>query len=143
MRAFALVAPGNFGWADIPDEPPPGPGQAAVKPLACGVCASDVHYWLHGRIGDQIITSYPYAVGHECAGLVLAVGPDVTGLVPGQRVAVDPARPCGQCRPCRDGRENLCDTPLFTGYTRDGGFATHAIADARMAAPKPAALSFE
>ncbi|MFO7900046.1 MAG: alcohol dehydrogenase catalytic domain-containing protein [Planctomycetota bacterium] len=115
MKAFALVAPGTFDWAEIPDEPPPGPGEVVVRPTACGVCASDVHYWKRGNIGSQVVTDYPYAVGHECAAVVAEVGEGVTNVAPGDRVAVEPGIPCGACRPCRDGRPNICPNVRFLG----------------------------
>ncbi len=125
MRAYALTAPKTFGWAEIPDEPEPGPGEVVVHPTACGVCASDVHYWQHGRIGSNIITAYPYTIGHESAGVVVAVGDGVTSVKPGDRVAIEPGVPCGACRPCREGRLNLCPnvrflgTPMIHGAMRD------------------------
>ncbi|MGE6057377.1 alcohol dehydrogenase catalytic domain-containing protein, partial [Klebsiella variicola subsp. variicola] len=79
---------------------------------------------------------YPIVPGHEIVGRVDLVGPDVASHVPGDRVGIPwLAFTCGKCRFCRDGRENLCDAPLFTGYTRDGGYATHTIADTRYAFP--------
>jgi L-iditol 2-dehydrogenase len=125
MRAFALTAPHTFGWAEIPDEAEPGPGEVVVHPTACGVCASDVHYWQHGHIGDQIITEYPYTIGHECAGVIVEVGDGLTRVKPGDRVAIEPGITCGQCRPCREGRRNICPnvrflgTPMYHGAMRD------------------------
>ena len=78
----------------------------------------------------------PITPGHEIVGVVEALGAAVEGVTSGQRVGVGwLARTCGVCPFCRAGKENLCDAPLFTGYTRDGGFATHAIADARFVYP--------
>jgi L-iditol 2-dehydrogenase len=125
MKAFALTAPHEFGPAEIPDEPAPGPGEVVVHPTACGVCASDVHYWQHGHIGDQVITEYPYAVGHECAGVVVEIGDGVTRVKPGDRVAIEPGITCEKCRPCREGRVNICPnvrflgTPMIHGAMRD------------------------
>ncbi len=144
MKAFALVAPGNFGWAEVPDDPAPGAGQVVVRPAACGICASDVHYWLHGRIGDQVITSYPFVLGHECAGVVVAVGDGVRSVRPGQRVAVEPGITCGQCAPCKEGRENICPnvkflaTPPWHGALRDT-----ILTSERNVEPIPDSLSFE
>src|SRR5690606_21855973 len=77
--------------------------------------------------------------GHEIVGEVDATGPGVHGLHPGQRVGVGwLGQTCGHCDYCAADRENLCDAPGFTGYTRDGGFATHAIADAAFCLPLPA-----
>lgn len=115
MKAFALIAPGIFGQAEIPDEPPPGPGEVVVRPTVCGICASDVHYWRHGRIAAQVITSYPYVIGHECAGVVIERGAGVSNVKPGDRVAIEPGRSCGRCRPCREGRENICPNVIFLG----------------------------
>jgi len=144
MKAFALVAPGRFGPAELPDEPAPGPGEVLVHPVACGVCASDVHYWQHGHIGDQVITSYPYALGHECAGVVVEVGRGVTDVAPGQRVAVEPGITCGRCRPCREGRENICPnvrflaTPMYHGAMRET-----ILTPARNVEPMPDSMTFE
>jgi propanol-preferring alcohol dehydrogenase len=80
--------------------------------------------------------TYPIIPGHEIVGRVDAVGQDVEALNVGDRVGVPwLGHTCGICRYCQAGQENLCDHPLFTGYTRDGGFATHTIADARYAFP--------
>lgn len=79
-----------------------------------GVCGSDIHYYVHGRIGSQVV-AYPFPVGHECAATVEAVGPAVTHLAVGDRVAVDPAVSCGDCDQCRRGREHTCRRLVFMG----------------------------
>jgi S-(hydroxymethyl)mycothiol dehydrogenase len=83
--------------------PDPGPGEALVSVQACGVCHTDLHY-REGGIGDD----YPYLLGHEAAGLVEAVGPDVTGLQPGDFVILNWRAVCGQCRACLRGRPWYC-----------------------------------
>ena len=83
--------------------PDPGPGEALVKVLACGVCHTDLHY-REGGIGDD----FPYLLGHEAAGTVEAVGSDVTGLEPGDFVILNWRAVCGQCRACRRGRPWYC-----------------------------------
>lgn len=144
MKAFALLAPGNFGWADVPDPPPPAEGEVVVQPRACGICASDVHYWLHGRIGEQIITSFPYVLGHECSGIVVGVGPGVTRAKIGQRVAVEPAIHCGKCAPCRAGRENLCLNVKFLATPPySGALCERIVTSEHNVEPLPDALSFE
>jgi len=144
MKAFALVAPGQFGPAEIPDEAPPGPGEVVVHPAACGVCASDVHYWQHGHIGDQVITEYPYVLGHECAGVVVEVGEGVRKVAPGQRVAVEPGITCRRCRPCREGRENLCPNVLFLATPMyHGALRETILTRERNVEPIPDSLSFE
>src|ERR1700748_2149155 len=83
--------------------PDPGPGEALVKVQACGVCHTDLHYKM-GGIGDD----YPYLLGHEAAGVVEAVGQDVTGVAPGDFVILNWRAVCGQCRACRRGRPWYC-----------------------------------
>lgn len=118
-------------WTDLPDRLP-GPGQIRVKVLACGVCRTD----LHVVDGELPHPNSPIIPGHEIVGRIDAVGPEVTGLSLGERVGIPwLGHTCGVCPYCRAMRENLCDAPLFTGYTRDGGFATATIADARFAFP--------
>ena len=118
-------------WTDLPDRRP-GPGQIRVKVIACGVCRTDLHV-VDGELPDPRVPIIP---GHEIVGRIDAIGPDVEGLTMGERVGVPwLGHTCGVCPYCRMQRENLCDHPVFTGYTRDGGFATAAIADARFAFP--------
>ncbi|MCX7003212.1 MAG: alcohol dehydrogenase catalytic domain-containing protein [bacterium] len=85
-----------------------------VRMRAVGVCGSDIHYYTSGRIGRQMV-QYPFAVGHECAGEIVRVGAAVTRLKPGDRVAVDPAMPCGVCDQCRAGRPHTCRALRFLG----------------------------
>jgi len=92
----------------------PGPGQVRVRLGAGGICGSDLHYYQHGRIGAFAIRA-PFVPGHEASGTVDAVGAGVSRLHAGQRVAVNPSHPCGQCRACRAGRANLCDHMVFWG----------------------------
>jgi propanol-preferring alcohol dehydrogenase len=116
--------------------PQPGPGEIRVAVRACGVCRTDLHV-VEGDLQGPL----PIVPGHEIVGLVDELGPGVTGFTQGQRVGVPwLGHACGHCRYCAEGRENLCDAPLFTGFTRDGGYASHAIADARFCFPLPDAF---
>jgi alcohol dehydrogenase, propanol-preferring len=118
--------------------PSPAAGQVLVKVLACGVCRTD----LHVVDGELPHPKLPIVPGHEIVGQVAAIGADVSDLAMGQRIGVPwLARTCGICPFCREGRENLCDNPLFTGYTWDGGYATHAIADAHYCFPLPEGIA--
>ncbi|WP_421912499.1 zinc-dependent alcohol dehydrogenase family protein [Mesorhizobium sp.] len=118
-------------WTELPDRQP-GPGEIRIQITACGVCRTDLHV-VDGELPNPILPIIP---GHEIVGRVDAIGPGVVGLVDGERVGVPwLGRTCGVCSYCLSNRENLCDHPLFTGYTRDGGFASAAIADARFAFP--------
>ena len=108
--------------------PDPSGAEVLLRVHACGVCRTDLHV-VDGELPDA---RSPVIPGHEIVGTVAAPGPGVTGFRTGQRVGIPwLAWTCGVCRYCVAGRENLCDAARFTGYTRDGGFATHALADAR------------
>ena len=110
----------------------PGPGEIRVKVGACGVCRTD----LHVVDGDLPNPRLPIIPGHEIVGRIDRVGTGVDKLRAGERVGIPwLGHTCGTCPYCRAHRENLCDRPLFTGFTRDGGFATSVIADARYAFP--------
>ena len=132
MRAMVLSAPGAPLQMQERVDPEPGEGEVRIKVSACGVCRTDLH------VVDAELPNikYPIVPGHEIVGRVERVGRYVTMHRVGDRVGIPwLAYTCGVCRYCREGMENLCDRPLFTGYTRDGGYATHTIADARYAFP--------
>jgi alcohol dehydrogenase, propanol-preferring len=138
MRAMVLPRPKMPLVLRETAIPSPASGQVLVKVLACGVCRTD----LHVVDGELPHPKLPIVPGHEIVGQVAAVGADVSGFAMGQRIGVPwLARTCGICPFCREGRENLCDNPLFTGYTWDGGYATHAIADARYCFPLPESIA--
>jgi propanol-preferring alcohol dehydrogenase len=118
-------------WTELADREP-GPNQIRVMVGACGVCRTDLHV-VDGELPHPMVPIIP---GHEIVGRIDAIGPGVEGLRIGDRVGIPwLGHTCGICDFCRSQRENLCDAPLFTGYTRDGGFATATIADARFAFP--------
>jgi alcohol dehydrogenase, propanol-preferring len=132
MRAMVLPVSGSPLRLEERADPEPGDGEIRVKVSACGVCRTD----LHVVDGELPGIKYPVVPGHEIVGRVDRVGSDVTTHRVGDRVGIPwLGYTCGTCRFCREGMENLCDRPLFTGYTRDGGFATDTIADARYAFP--------
>jgi L-idonate 5-dehydrogenase len=95
-------------------EPEPGPGEVCLKLGAGGICGSDLHYFLHGRIGSFLIRE-PLIPGHEISGTVAKVGAGVTRVKEGDKVAINPSHACGTCRACRAGRENLCGSMRFLG----------------------------
>ncbi|SAL84457.1 alcohol dehydrogenase [Caballeronia choica] len=112
---------------DVPD-PVAGTGQLLIDAHACGVCRTD----LHVVDGELAHPKRPVIPGHEIVGTVSALGVGVTGFAIGDRVGVPwLGHTCGHCRYCGIGRENLCDTPGFTGYTIDGGYAQRVVADSR------------
>ncbi|HML06671.1 MAG TPA: zinc-dependent alcohol dehydrogenase family protein [Xanthobacteraceae bacterium] len=137
MRAMVLEQPKTALVPRKRSIPQPADGQVLVEILACGVCRTDLHV-VDGELPDPKL---PIVPGHEIVGRVAALGQGVTGFEPGARVGVPwLGSTCGVCPFCRSGRENLCDRALFTGYTRDGGYATHTLADARFCFPLPESL---
>src|SRR5271157_4563488 len=118
-------------WTDLPDRQP-GRGEIRIKVAACGVCRTDLHV-VDGELPDPKVPIIP---GHEIVGRIDAIGADVKGLQIGERAGIPwLGHTCGIRPYCMGGHENLCDRPLFTAYTRDGGFATATIADARFVFP--------
>ena len=132
MRAMVLKQPGALLEPELRPDPVPDAGEIRIRIEACGVCRTDLHI----VDGDLASARLPIVPGHEIVGRVEAAGPFVRGLPIGQRVGVPwIGRTCGHCAFCVNDRENLCDDPTFTGYSRDGGFASHAIADASFVIP--------
>src|SRR6266511_1133567 len=134
MRAMVLERPRTQLVMREWPAPRPAAGEILIDVAACGVCRTDLHV-VDGELPNPKL---PIVPGHEIVGRVAAMGASVAGLAISERVGVPwLGSTCGLCPYCRRGRENLCDRPLFTGYTRDGGYATHALADARYAFPLP------
>jgi len=111
-------------------EPESGARDLRLAVRACGVCRTDLHV-VDGELAEPKL---PLVLGHQIVGEVLSVGVEVEGFAVGDRVGVPwLGGACGECAYCRRGEENLCDRPVFTGYTRDGGYAERCVADARFA----------
>ncbi len=137
MHAMVLERPCTSLILREQDVRAPAAGEILVEISACGVCRTDLHV-VDGELPDPKL---PLVPGHEIVGRVAATGEGVTGFTLGERVGVPwLGHTCGICSYCRDGRENLCDRPQFTGYTRDGGYATHTVADARFCFSLPGRL---
>jgi len=134
MRAMVLeTALTPLRMRELPT-PVPAAREILLEVAACGVCRTDLHV-VDGELPNPKLPLIP---GHEIVGRVAALGADVAGFAVGERIGVPwLGYTCGVCPYCRAGRENLCDRPLFTGYTRDGGYATHTLADARFCFPLP------
>ena len=96
------------------EDPQIGPGQVLIRLGAGGICGSDLHYYFEGRNGSFVIRE-PLIPGHEASGVVAKVGPGVTRVVPGDKIAVSPSHACGHCDYCREGREHLCRNMRFLG----------------------------
>jgi propanol-preferring alcohol dehydrogenase len=114
--------------------PEPGAGQVLIQVSACGLCRTDLHV-VDGELPDPKL---PLVVGHQVVGRVVAMGSLVRDISAGARVGVPwLGWTCGECRYCLEGRENLCDRALFTGYTLDGGYAQYMVADRRACLAMP------
>jgi L-iditol 2-dehydrogenase len=114
MKAMVLTGISKMEMLEIPA---PGIREAddvLIKMKVVGVCGSDVHYYTRGKIGSQVV-QYPFPVGHEGAGEVVKIGPAVTSVKPGNRVAIEPTMPCGQCDQCLAGRPHTCRKLRFLG----------------------------
>ena len=136
MRAMSQRAPGAPLSLERLPTPRPGPGQVLLKVEACAVCRTDLHV-VDGELPGQ---RYPVTPGHEVIGIVEETGEGVDPRLAGRRAgAAWLAWTCGRCAFCLTGRENLCDAAAFTGYTRDGGFASHMLAEAAYVYPLPQA----
>src|SRR5579863_207982 len=132
MKAMVLHKTGAPLRYEILPDPQPSANEIRIRVSACGVCRTDLHV-VDGELPNPRLPIIP---GHEIVGRIEALGAGVTHLQLGERVGIPwLGHTDGTCPYCRAGRENLCDHPLFTGYTRDGGYATHAVADARYAFP--------
>jgi propanol-preferring alcohol dehydrogenase len=132
MHAMVLESPRTPLVLRERQVPAAGFGEIRISVTACGVCRTD----LHVVDADLPHPRLPIVPGHEIVGRVEEVGSGVDAFTVGDRVGVPwLGGTCGVCGFCRSNRENLCDKPVFTGYTRDGGFATHAVADARFCFP--------
>lgn len=138
MLALRLHRPGPIDEGPLVAEqsadPVPAPGELLVEVAACGVCRTDLQL----VEGDLVPHRLPIVPGHQAVGRVMAFGDGVTGWALGDRAGIGwLASTCGSCRFCRSDRENLCEAARFTGWDRDGGFATHATVRAGFALPLP------
>ncbi len=144
MYAWVVETPGPVRTGPLVlterPEPQPGPGQVRVAVRCCGVCRTDLHL-AEGDLAPRAPRTTP---GHEVVGVVDAVGPGATRLAVGQRVGVAwLGGTDGSCRFCRQGRENLCLAPTFTGWDVHGGYAQACLVDERFAYVLPAGMDDE
>lgn len=142
MKALLLTAPSVLELVDVPI-PLPTSDEVLIRVRACGICGSDIHGW-NGSTGRR---RPPLIMGHEAAGEIAAVGSEVAGWQPGDRVTFDSTIYCGKCIPCRAGHINLCENRRVLGvapaeYRQDGAFAEYVTVPARSLYRLPAELSF-
>lgn len=134
MRAMVFEKPGQSLRLKDVSVPVPGRSEVRLAVSACGICRTDLH------ILDSELTkpTLPLIMGHQVVGVVDAIGEGTTDIALGDRIGVPwLGGSCGCCEFCESGRENLCDTPRFTGYQINGGFAEYCVADARFCFPIP------
>lgn len=140
MRAAVFHGPGQpLAIEEVPT-PNPGPGEILVKVAACGVCHTDLHYIEHGV---PTFKKPPLILGHEAAGTVAALGPEVTSFKAGDRVLLPAVVTCGRCPLCRTGRENICGQMVMFGNNVDGAYAEFVLAPAKDAFPLPEEIPLE
>jgi len=144
MKAVVLTGIGKVEVRDVPKPVPVRDDDVLVKMSAVGICGSDIHYYLDGRIGDQVVV-HPAVIGHEGAGIVESVGPSVNGLKAGDRVAIEPAVVCGRCDQCLDYRPNTCRNLLFLGTPGQlpGCLSEYLVMPGRNCLPLPESVSLE
>jgi len=146
MKAAIIHAARDLRIGDVEAEAP-GPGEVEVRIRAGGICGSDLHYYQHGGFGTVRIRE-ALIPGHEIAGEVAAVGAGVTRVRPGDRVAVNPSRPCGHCEYCLEGRPRHCLEMRFLGSAMrfphvQGGFRERLVCSEAQAVLLPEQLSLE
>jgi L-idonate 5-dehydrogenase len=146
MKAIVIHAPGDVRYEEFPTGAP-GDGEVAVRVAAGGICGSDLHYYRHGGFGDIRIKG-PMVLGHEVAGEITALGPNVDGLAVGDRVAVNPSRACGRCEWCLAGMANHCSDMRFYGSAMrwphvDGAFRDSLVCRASQCVPARSGVSDE
>jgi len=141
-RAAVMFAPGDVRIVEVPSQAL-GERDVRVAVRACGICASDLHYYQHGRIGPYVVKD-PLILGHECAGEVVEAGAKVEALRVGDRVAVEPGVPCRRCEYCKHGRYNLCpDVVFFATPPIDGAFRETVVVPEDFAYRIPDSMSYE
>ncbi len=132
MKAARWVRRRRIEIVDIP-EPVPGDGEVKVKIAWCGICATDLHEYLHGPIFlfQEEHPPAPITLGHEFGGFVEEIGTGVTGFNEGDPVTIFPLSGCGECEHCKNDRERLCEKIGFYGLSTDGGFAEYIVVNSR------------
>ncbi len=146
MIECKVFAANDLRILDVP-VPQPQAGEVLIRLGAAGICGSDMHYFFHGGVGSFRIRE-PLTPGHEASGVVSAVGPGVTRVKPGDRIAINPSRWCGQCAGCREGRENLCSNMRFLGSASvfphmQGMFVEYFVMPERQCVPVTSDVSLE
>jgi len=144
MKSCKLVGLRAMEIIDVPVPSLRTDSDVLIRVERVGVCGSDVHYYSDGRIGSQIV-EYPWTIGHEGAGVVAEVGSAVGKVKIGDRIAFDPAMPCGACEQCLIGRPHTCLNLKFLGCPQqvEGCLAEYLVLPERSCLPIPEAMTME
>lgn len=144
MKAALLENIKEFEIADIPAPETGNPDDVLIRVNRVGVCGSDIHYYLNGCIGSQVV-EFPFIIGHECSGTIAETGENVKNLKRGQQVVIDPAVSCHNCSQCRLGRENTCENLQFLGLPgqMQGCLCEYIVLPAENCLPTESKLSLE
>lgn len=138
MKQAVMTAPGEIRFDQVA-KPQPGPGEVLARVRRIGVCGSDVHV----NKGLHPFTTYPVVQGHEWSGQVESVGQGISDIVPGMKVTATPQIVCGQCKPCRRGDYNICDTLKVQGFQAPGCAQEFFVTEAEKIVPLPKSFTFE
>lgn len=142
MRSLRLYGPRDFRLCEEPI-PQPDLGEVQIQIKSVGVCASDLHYYRDGKIGSNRVTD-PIVIGHEASGVITALGEEVTGVQVGDRVAIEPGKPCMECDYCRSGHYNVCPgIPFFGTPPTDGCLRDYITWPASLVIKVPNSLSYD
>ena len=142
MKSACLTGLGKLELLELPAPQIQDADDVLVRIKSCGICGSDVHYYREGRIGDAKC-KYPHFIGHEPAGVVEAAGP-ASGFMPGDRVAIEPGLPCGQCELCKEELFHLCPNVKFLASPGiPGAFQEHLVLKASQLFKIPDSMSFD
>jgi L-iditol 2-dehydrogenase len=144
MKSMMLTGIREMEMREVPDPLLVNDHDVLVRMKVIAVCGSDVHYYVSGRIGSQVV-QYPFPVGHECAGVVEKTGSAVTRVKPGDRVAIDPAMPCFECDQCKAGRPHTCRNLKFLGCPgqADGSMSEYIVMPEYSCFPIPGHMTFD
>ena len=142
MKAAIMERVGRITIEEMP-VPEPSPGEVLIRIKKVGICGSDVHYFVYGKIGTHVVKP-PFILGHEASGEVAGVGEGVLGLRPGDRITMEPGIPCGHCKACRTGHYNLCpDMKFWATPPVQGVLSEYAVHKADFCYRIPDTVSFE
>lgn len=144
MKSIQLTGIRKLEMLEITTPRINNPTDVLIKMKAIGVCGSDIHYYVSGKIGSQIV-KYPFPVGHEAGGQVIEIGPGVTRVKVGDRIAIEPAMPCFECDQCKEGRHHTCRKLKFLGCPgqADGCLSEYIVMPETSCFPTPQEMTYE